>query len=113
MHLRTASYKALPHQRLGLRWGQHHEVPTRDELAIHSTVKPVALVADGIKDVSKRKAVVLDPFGGSGTTIIAAEKTGRRARAIELEPKIRGCRGAPVGALHRQDGGARRDRPDL
>ena len=87
MHLRTASYKALPHQRLGLRWGQHHEVPTRDELAIHSTVKPVALVADAIKDVSKRKAVVLNLFGGSGTTIIAAEKTGRRARAIELAPK--------------------------
>jgi DNA modification methylase len=45
------------------------------------------LVADAIKDVSKRKGLVLDPFGGSGTTIIAAEKTGRRARAIELDPK--------------------------
>src|SRR4051794_22732378 len=45
------------------------------------------LVADAIKDVSKRKGIVLDPFGGSGTTIIAAEKTGRRARAIELDPK--------------------------
>ena len=51
------------------------------------TVKPVALVADAIKDVSKRKGIVLDPFGGSGTTIIAAEKAGRRARAIELDPK--------------------------
>jgi DNA modification methylase len=58
-----------------------------DELAMHPTVKPVALVADAIKDVSKRKGVVLDPFGGSGTTIIAAEKTGRRARAIEFAPK--------------------------
>jgi DNA modification methylase len=58
-----------------------------DELAMHPTVKPVLLVADAIKDVSKRKAIVLDPFGGSGTTIIAAEKTGRRARAIELDPK--------------------------
>jgi len=38
--------------------------------------------------VSKRKGIVLDPFCGSGTTIIAAEKTGRRARAIELEPKF-------------------------
>ena len=45
------------------------------------------LVADAIKDVSKRRGIVLDPFCGSGTTIIAAEKTGRRARAIELEPK--------------------------
>src|SRR5215213_5716395 len=58
-----------------------------DELAMHPTVKPVLLVADAIKDVSKRKGLVLDPFGGSGTTIIAAEKTGRRARAIELDPK--------------------------
>ena len=54
---------------------------------MHPTVKPVSLVADAIKDVSKRKGIVLDPFGGSGTTIIAAEKTGRRARAIELDPK--------------------------
>ena len=55
---------------------------------MHPTVKPVLLVADAIKDVSKRKAIVLDPFGGSGTTIIAAEKTGRRVRAIELDPKF-------------------------
>jgi DNA modification methylase len=55
---------------------------------MHPTVKPVALVADAIRDVSKRKGIVLDPFCGSGTTIIAAEKTGRRARAIELEPKF-------------------------
>ena len=46
------------------------------------------VVADAIRDVTKRKGIVLDPFGGSGTTIIAAEKTGRRARAIELEPKF-------------------------
>ena len=46
------------------------------------------LVADAIKDVFKRKGIVLDPFGGSGTTIIAAEKTGRRARAVALEPKF-------------------------
>src|SRR3954470_7501502 len=55
---------------------------------MHPTVRPVALVADAIKDVSKRKGVVLDPFCGSGTTVIAAEKTGRRARAIELAPKF-------------------------
>jgi DNA modification methylase len=57
------------------------------ELAMHPIVKSVLLVADAIKDVSKRKGIVIDPFGGSGTTIIAAEKTGRRARAIELAPK--------------------------
>jgi DNA modification methylase len=57
-----------------------------DELAMHPTVKPVALVADAIKDVSSRNGVVLDPFCGSGTTLIAAEKTGRLARVIELDP---------------------------
>jgi len=57
-----------------------------DELAMHPTVKPVSLVADAIKDCSKRGGLVLDPFGGSGTILIAAEKTGRRARAIELDP---------------------------
>lgn len=56
------------------------------ELASHPTVKPVALVADAIRDVSNRGEVVLDVFGGSGTTLIAAEKTGRAARLIELDP---------------------------
>ena len=58
-----------------------------DELAMHPTVKPVALVADAIKDCSRRGDIVLDPFSGSGTTIIAAEQTGRRARMIELDPQ--------------------------
>lgn len=57
-----------------------------DELAMHPTVKPVSLVADAIKDCSKRGGLVLDPFCGSGTILIAAEKTGRCARAIELDP---------------------------
>jgi DNA modification methylase len=57
-----------------------------EELAMHPTVKPVALVADAIKDCSKRNSIVLDPFVGSGTTVIAAERTGRRARAIEIDP---------------------------
>lgn len=56
------------------------------ELDIHPTVKPVALVADAIKDVTGRNAIVLDPFGGSGTTLIAAERTCRRARLIEIDP---------------------------
>jgi len=61
--------------------------PSRmDELRMHPTVKPVALVADAIKDCCHRRGLVLDPFAGSGTTIIAAEKTGRRARAIEIDP---------------------------
>ena len=57
-----------------------------DELALHPTVKPVAMIADAVKDVSERGGIVLDCFGGSGSTLIAAHKTGRRARIIELDP---------------------------
>ena len=53
---------------------------------MHPTVKPVALVADAILDVTRRGALVLDSFGGSGTTLIAAEKTGRCARLVEVDP---------------------------
>jgi DNA modification methylase len=55
-------------------------------LALHPTVKPVALVADALRDCSRRGDLVLDPFGGSGTTMIAAQRTGRRARLIEIDP---------------------------
>jgi DNA modification methylase len=61
-------------------------VTRADELAMHPTVKPVALVADAIRDCSERGDVILDPFGGSGTTLIAAEKCGRTARLIEYDP---------------------------
>ena len=57
-----------------------------DELAMHPTVKPVALVSDAIKDCSSRGDLILDPFAGSGTILIAAERTGRRARALEIDP---------------------------
>ena len=57
-----------------------------DELAMHPTVKPVALVADAIRDCWKRGHIILDCFGGSGSTLIAAEKTGRSARLIEFDP---------------------------
>ena len=56
------------------------------ELAMHPTVKPVGLVADAIKDCSRRAGLVLDPFCGSGTILIAAERTGRKARALEIDP---------------------------
>src|SRR3981189_2633531 len=56
-----------------------------EDLAMHPTVKPVALVAEAIKDCSRRGEIVLDPFGGSGRTLIAAEKTGRLARLIEFD----------------------------
>lgn len=56
------------------------------DLAYHPTAKPVAMVADAILDVSAAGDIVLDPFGGSGATLMAAELTGRRARLIELDP---------------------------
>ena len=58
----------------------------RDDLALHPTVKPVAMVTDAILDCSRRKGIVLDAFAGSGTTLIAAERTGRRGYGIELDP---------------------------
>ncbi len=57
-----------------------------DELKLHPTVKPVQMIADAIKDVSGRNDIVLDLFGGSGSTMIAAHKTGRRAFLCELDP---------------------------
>jgi len=54
---------------------------------LHPTMKPVALVERAIRNSSKSRDIVLDPFGGSGTTLIAAERAGRRARLIELDPK--------------------------
>lgn len=56
------------------------------ELELHPTVKPVGLIADAMRDCSNRKGIILDPFCGSGSTIIAAERTGRRAYTIELDP---------------------------
>jgi DNA modification methylase len=58
-----------------------------DDLATHPTVKPVALVADAIRDCTQRDEIVVDPFLGSGTTILAAEKVGRRGYGIELDPR--------------------------
>jgi len=57
-----------------------------DELAIHPTVKPVALVADAMRDCSRRGDIILDPFMGSGTTILAAERIGRRGYGLEIDP---------------------------
>jgi DNA modification methylase len=57
-----------------------------DDLAMHPTVKPTAMVADAILDCSTRRGIVLDCFGGSGTTLVAAEKTSRRGYVMELDP---------------------------
>jgi DNA modification methylase len=58
---------------------------------MHPTVKPAALVADAIRDCSCRNDIVLDAFMGSGTTIIAAEKTGRKAYGLEIDPGYVDC----------------------
>jgi DNA modification methylase len=59
--------------------------PARNDL--HPTMKPVALVERAIRNSSKTRDIVLDPFGGSGSTLIACDKTGRQARLLELDPK--------------------------
>jgi hypothetical protein len=58
-----------------------------DDLRAHPTVKPVALVADAIKDCTQRNQIVIDTFSGSGTTLLAAERVGRKARAMDLDPR--------------------------
>lgn len=59
----------------------------RKDLKIHPTVKPIPMVMDAMKDVTKRNQIILDPFSGSGSTLIAAQKTGRICYAIEIDPK--------------------------
>ena len=86
---------AAPHTN-SFELGQHGRYRTnvweyrsanRDEQDMHPTVKPVQMIADAIKDVSARGQIVLDLFGGSGSTLIAAEKTGRRGFLSELDPR--------------------------
>ena len=80
------------------------------ELALHPTVKPVKLVADAILDCSMRGGIVLDAFAGSGTTLIAADRTGRRGYGIELDPRYcdvivrRLTAAAKVEAIHAETG---------
>ncbi|MEY9594033.1 DNA modification methylase [Bradyrhizobium yuanmingense] len=97
----------------------------KSKLSLHPTVKPVALVADAIRDCTNEHDIVLDPFGGAGTTLIAAERTRRRARLIEIDPAyvdvtirrwqhltgkvaVRGETGAPFG----QTGATKLERAD-
>jgi len=53
---------------------------------MHPTVKPVDMIADAMKDCSRRGSIILDSFAGSGSTILAAEQVGRRAHCIEIDP---------------------------
>lgn len=81
---------------------------------LHPTMKPVELVERAIRNSSLPGDVVLDPFGGSGTTLIAAEKSGRQARLIELDPKyvdviVRRWQGYAGAQASREADGARFD----
>ena len=69
-------------------------------LAGHPTTKPLALVSDAILDCSKRGGIVLDAFAGRGTTLLAAEKTGRRGYGIELDPHYADVVIQRFGELH-------------
>jgi DNA modification methylase len=82
------------------------------DLSLHPTVKPVAMIAEAIKDASKRGEIVLDPFLGSGTTVLAAEKVGRQCYGVEYEPRYvdvtirrwQQATGKDAVLLHRQSG---------
>ena len=85
------SFELGQHGRYRTNVWQHKGVNTfkagrQEELALHPTVKPVQMIADAIKDVSGRGDMVLDTFGGSGSTLIAAHKSGRIAYLCELDP---------------------------
>ncbi|UZF94941.1 site-specific DNA-methyltransferase [Bosea sp. NBC_00550] len=67
-------------------WDYPGATSLRQELKLHPTPKNVAMIADALRDVTQRNEIVLDAFSGSGTTIIACAKVGRRAHAIELDP---------------------------
>ncbi|MEO6718586.1 MAG: DNA methyltransferase [Novosphingobium sp.] len=71
---------------MGLRRDQFNGCRPRRRTGYAPTVKPVALIADAIRDCSRRGEIVLDGFGGSGSMLIAAEKTGRSARLVEYDP---------------------------
>ena len=86
-----------------------HDRPAKNDL--HPTMKPVALVSQAIRNSSKTRDLVLDPFGGSGTSLMAAEATGRKAALVELEPGycdviVRRWQEAIGGAAMLEEGGA-------
>ena len=71
---------------------------------LHPTMKPVELVERAVRNSSKGRDTVLDPFGGSGTTLIACEKTGRQARADRIGAEVLRRDHPPVAGVHRQGG---------
>ena len=105
-------HRPLPHQRLGLCRGEHLKAGRMEELAMHPTVKPVAMVADAIKDCSKRGEIVLDAFGGSGTTLMPPSRP-KRGTAGRDRSALRRRDDPALAGPDRQEGDARRHRRDL
>ncbi len=94
---RSERHRTLSLERLGLCGSQQLWVTRDADLAMYPTFKPVAMIADAPRACSNRGAIVLDVFGGSGSTLIAAEKYGRRARLVEFDAAycnmiVRRCR---------------------
>ena len=85
--------------------------PARNDL--HPTMKPVALVERAIRNSSKSRDIVLDPFGGSGSTLIACEKAGRQARLVELDPEVLRRDRPALAGVDRRAGDAGGRRPEL
>ena len=81
----TRPVRPLAHQCLVLSGGSSLGSDSRDGLQFHPTTKPRALMEDALLDVTNRGDIVIDCFVGSGTMIVAAEATGRRCRAIEID----------------------------
>ena len=84
----------------------------REGLAVHPTVKPRVLLEDALLDVSDRGEIVLEPFAGSGSTLIAAEATDRVCRAIEIDGQLLRRRHPPLAEVDRRRGCPRADRRD-
>ena len=81
---RFGRYRTNVWQYGGIQSMRHGE--EGDLLELHPTVKPIKMIADAILDCSKRRDIILDPFMGSGTAILACERTGRRCYGLELDP---------------------------
>jgi DNA modification methylase len=73
-------------ERLHLFWHLLARLRRPTRLKDHPTVKPTAMLEDALLDLTNRGDIVIDPFLGSGSTLIAAEKTGRVCRGVEIDP---------------------------
>ena len=111
---RARQARPLPHERLDATPAPTASAPRATTTSpMHPTVKPVALVADAILDCSHRRGIILDAFAGSGTTLVAAHKAGRRGYGIELDPHYCDVIIRAPGQGGQARGRAGGNRPDL